>query len=245
MPSLHELQSRFAAALADEADARIAVYRGTVTANYRGVLGATYRVVQQLVGAPFFNVAVDTYVRAHPSAGGDLNVYGDRFGEFLASYPHATEFAYLADVAQLEWAVDEAHRAADALGGPEEILAALAIVPAEDVAAQRFVLDPSCRFVTSPYPVLRIWQVHQASFSGEVAVEFGKGTDWLLVRREVQAVVIERLTAADFAFLRAVHDGDDLATALDIALAAEATFDLGTTLTQAISNRTLAQLRSG
>lgn len=248
MQSLREIQTRFADALLGDAGntgERIAVYRNTVSANYRNALGATYRVVSQLVGTPFFNAAVDAYVLACPSTGGDLNVYGDRFGDFLATYPHAKELPYLPDVARLEWAVDEAGRAADALGTPSALLARLAAVPAERITAQRFALDPSCRFVTSDYPVLRIWQVHQPGFEGDIAVAFGAATDHLLVRREAGAVVIERLAPGDFALLRTLAGGEDLATALDAAMTADPTFDLGTTLRTCIANRTLADLRGG
>ena len=246
MLSLRELQTRFATTLlnVDGDDmGRIAIYRNTVFANYRNALGATYRVVQQLVGVPFFNAAVDAYVLDCPSTGGDLNVYGGSFGDFLATYPHARELPYLPDVARLEWAVDEASRAADPRGTPEALLAALGAIPADRVTALRFALDPTCRFVDSAYPVLRIWQVHQPGFEGDIAVAFGATTDHLLVRRETGVVVIERLAPGDYALLRALAGGDDLATALDAAMAAEPTFDLGTTLRICIGNRTLAELR--
>ena len=104
MPSLRELQAGFADALLGDDGAppafatiptgraveRMAVYRRALFANYRNALGATFPVVRQLVGAPFFDTAVDAFVRAHPSTSGDLNVYGDAFGDFLAGYPHAT-----------------------------------------------------------------------------------------------------------------------------------------------------------
>ena len=116
MSSLRELQQRFAEAVfagpgvassfvagaPAAAGDRIAIYRKTIFANYRKALAATYPVVRRLVGHLFFVDAVDAFVRAHPSNGGDLNVYGDRFGDFLAAYPPATELAYLADVAWLD-----------------------------------------------------------------------------------------------------------------------------------------------
>ena len=43
--------------------------------------------------------------------------------EELAAYPHARELPYLPDVARLEWAVDEAGRAADPAGTPEALAA--------------------------------------------------------------------------------------------------------------------------
>jgi hypothetical protein len=194
--SLRERQTAFAMALLEgggDAGERIAIYRNTVVSNYRNALGATFVVVKQLVGAAFFNAAVDAYALAVPSTGGDLNVYGSDFPDFLASYPHARDLPYLADVALLEWAVDAAGRAADAAGSPELILDALARIPAEQVVAQRFTLDPSCQFVRSAYPVLRIWQVHQPGFAGDVAVSFDVAADHLVVRREEGRVSIQRL----------------------------------------------------
>jgi hypothetical protein len=244
MPSLRELQQEFAAALVADADddARVAVYRNAVRANYRNALGATYRVVRDLTGAPFFNAAVDAYARAHPSAGGDLNVYGDMFGDFLAAYPHARELPYLPDVARLEWALDEAHRAADGDGSPERTLAELARVPGNAVAALRFALDPSCRLLRSAFPVLRIWQVHQAGFEGDARVRFDAGTDHVLVMRDASGVGAQRLRAGEFAWLAALGAGADLAAALDAALSAEATFDLGTALRARIADATLLRI---
>jgi len=248
LPSLRELQTHFASGLlAADGDpgARIAIYRNTVFSNYRNALGASYRVVSQLVGKPFFDAAVDAYVLAIPSTGGDLNVYGDRFSEFLAAYPHAQDLRYLPDVARLEWALDEASRAADNDGTPEALLAALAGVPAERISAQRFALDPSCRLVVSDHPVLRIWQVHQPGFEGDGSVAFDGVRNHLVVRRDAGAVVIERLPAGDFALLRALGDGADLAAALDAAMDADATFDLGPALRAFIAGRTLARLHAG
>ncbi|MEO8753189.1 MAG: DNA-binding domain-containing protein [Casimicrobiaceae bacterium] len=242
MPSLSELQRRFAANvldLASEADARLGVYRHTIFANYRSALGATYRVVRELTGVPFFEAAVDAFVHAHPSTGGDLNVYGDAFPAFLEAYPHAARLPYLPDVARLEWALDETHRAADAGGSAQATLAALAAIPAQDVARQRFALHPSCRLLHCAFPVLRIWQAHQDGSVHGGKTELGGGDDFLLVRREDGRGVIERVEPGDFAWLAALADGADLAEALVAALAADATFDLGTALRTGIVNGTL------
>jgi len=246
LPSLRERQMRFASALlagAGNSGDFHAIYRNSVRANYRKALGATYRVVSQLVGDPFFRTAVDAYVLESPSTGGDLNVYGGSFGEFLAGYPHAQNLPYLPDVARLEWAIDEAGRAADADGTPEAMLVALGTIPAERIPSLRFALDPSCRLLTSTFPVLRIWQVHQPGFAGDMAVAFGDAADHLLVRRVAGVVVVERLTCGDFALLHTLAGGGDLAAALEFAVAAEPDFDLGTSLRNGIANRTVAELR--
>lgn len=243
--SLPDLQRRFAAALLDPAgtpDPRMAVYRNTVFANYRNALGATYRVVRELTGAPFFDTAVDAFALAHPSTGGDLNVYGGAFADFLAAYPYARDLPCLPDVARLEWALDEASRAAEPAGSREDLLAELGAVPGEDVARQRFVLDPSCRLLHSAFPVLRIWQVHHQDESADRSVDFAAGPDHLLIRREAAVPVIERIPAGDCAWLAALADGADLAGALEAALAADRDFDLGNALRAHIAAGTLQSL---
>jgi len=240
-PSLPELQRRFAAALLDErAEGGLAVYRNTVISNYRNALAATFRVVRELTGAPFFDAAVDAFAIAHPSTGGDLNVYGGAFPDFLADYPHAKALAYLPDVARLEWALDEAGRAADSHGSPGQVLQALAAVDPQGVVRVRFALDPSCRLLRSAHPVMRIWQAHRDGDYG--AVDLGAGPDHLLVRREGPSPVIERLAAADFAFLAALAGGSDLAAALEAALAFDADFELGVALPAHIGSGVLAEL---
>lgn len=245
-PSLPELQRRFAGALLDDAgaDPRIGVYRNTVFANYRNALTDTYRVVRELTGAHFFNAAVDAFVGACPSTGGDLNVYGSEFAHFLASYPHRREIAYLPDVARLEWALDEAYRATDPSGSPESTLAALAAVPGHEVARQRFVLDPSCRLLHSPHPIFRIWQVHQAAYAGDGSVDWGSGADYLLIRREGEMPSIERVQPGDHAWLSSLATGADLSVAIEAALALDATFDLGTALRAYIGSGTLMVMAS-
>ena len=248
MPSLSDLQRRFAGTLlakASDADERVAIYRNTVFANYRNALGATYPVVRLLTGAPFFNAAVDAFALAHPSTGGDLNVYGSAFGQFLAAYPHAGELPYLPDVARLEWVIDEAHRAADGDVSPERLLAALAAVPGEEVALTRFTLDPSCRLLRSEFPILRIWHAHQDGGEDMDRIAFDAGVDLLLVRREAGAVGIERVAPDAFAWLTAIATGADLANSLDAAIAADSTFDLGATLRARIGDGTVAGIFGG
>ena len=254
MPSLRELQQEFAAAVlaadggvagfavagALGGAARVAIYRRNGAGNYRNALGATYPVVRRLVGAPFFHAAVDAFVGAHPSRSGDLNVYGDAFGAFLAAYSPAAGLPYLPDVARLEWAIDEAGRAADSVRAPEATLAALAAVPPERLAAVRLALDPSCRLVTSPFPIRRIWQVNQPACTDVESVALDAGADFLLVRRDPDGIAIERIDAGVHAWLAALADGGTLGAALDAAAAVDPGFALADALRAHLAAGTLA-----
>jgi hypothetical protein len=246
MSSLRDLQRRFAQRLVadDAAEAGIAVYRHAIRANYRNALAATYGVVRELTGAPFFNAAVDAYARADPPRTGDLNVFGDTFGDFLAGYEPARSLPYLPDVARLEWAIDDAQRAADAHGSPQRVLEDLAGVPADQVAALRFVVDPSCRLLHSPYAVWQVWHAHWSADADLAAVDVAAGPDDLIVRRAGEDVAIARLPPAERAWLAALAKGDDLASALDAAFALDADFDVATALRTRIADGTLTAVTS-
>jgi len=259
MPSLRDLQQRFADAVfaasgmsmsfvaggPAQAGERIAIYRDTIHANYRKALSATYPVVKRLVGAPFFHAAVDAYAVTIPSTCGDLNVYGDRFGEFVARYSPATDLPYLPDVARLEWAIDEAHRAPDAPRAPEAVLVALSVAPSDRLTALCLRLEPSCRLTASPYPILRIWQTNQPDFAGNDRVALDEGGDVLLIRRDAHGISVERLPLGDHAWLVALAAGASLGAAIEAAQDADATFDLGAALRAHVLAGTISAVVDG
>lgn len=253
MPSLRELQRAFIGAVladggtapafaaipADGADERLAIYRRAVFANYRGAIAATYPVVQKLVGAPFFDAAVDAFVRAHPSRSGDLNVYGREFGEFLGHYPPAINLPYLPDVARLEWAIDEASRAADDAAAPADALAAFSAIAPEGLPDVRLRLAPACRLMASRYPILRIWRINQDDAPRDARVSLDEGGIAVLVRRDARGVALTALAAGEHAWLAALERGAPLGLAIDAAQAADATFDLGSALRERIADGTI------
>jgi hypothetical protein len=256
MRSLPELQRDFVAAalFGDEAAlrtlgvvsgrldpaARIAIYRNNVLGNYRRALGATYPVVRRLVGTPFFNAASDAFVRTYPSRHGDLNRYGGELARFLATYAPASELPYLADVARLEWAIDQASIAADA---PALDLEALARVPVEARGELRFALHPSACLVVSSYPIFRIWQVNQVDFRGDDAVDLAAGGDRLLVLRCAEGTTIERLGAGEQALLAALARGASLSDAAELVASAEPAFDLAYHLKHHVAAHTIVSFR--
>lgn len=244
MPSLVELERDFVRAVLGLDDARpvflagdpasvaerLAIYRRAIFANYRNALAATYPVVLQLLGAQPFRAAVDAFVRAQPSTCGDLNGYGDAFPAFLANFEPAGRLPYLADVARLEWAIDESHRAADVEGTPECVLASLAAVPADRLPETMLQMNPSCRLLASVYPILAIWKANQPGDTGDATVPSDASADALLVRRDVGGIGIERLAPGDYAWLAALAAGATFAAAIDAASRADAGFDLGRAL---------------
>ena len=257
MPSLRELQRSFATAIMDadaaalgdlgivdnglDPAARIAIYRNNVFGNYRKTLAATFPVIKRLVGEPFFSLAVDAFVRAHPSMRCDVNRYGGELSLFLADYPTARVLDYLPDVARLEWAVDQANIAADA--APLDV-AALGAVPAEMFAELRFVLHPSAQLLQSRYPIFRIWRVNQPDYVGSDVVDLGEGGDALLVFRSDDGVLVERLSAGERVMLAAIAAKRAFGSVAERASEAEPGFDLSDALRRYVQSRAIVAFRT-
>ena len=237
---LAELQRAFAGRLVDRddaADAGLAVYRRTVRANYRNALAATYPVVRELMGVAAFDALVDAYVAARPSTCGDLNVYGDGLADHLASWREVRDAAHVSGVARLEWSIDEAARAADPDGSPAEVYAAMQALPVEALPASPFPLQPDVRLVHGRGPILRTWQARVAP-AGPCDED-----ERLLVQRHADGVHVERLPAAEHAWLASLADGAPLGEALARALRIDASFDVSAAVGARIADGTLARPR--
>lgn len=179
MLALAELQQQFLAALAGDenpkllalidarapgAEQRLAVYRNNWRSNLRNALRASCPVVERLVGADFFCWMADQFIDQQPSHSGNLENYGAEFPEFIRDFAPVSELPYLADVAQLEMALDELRTAADIC---------------DDAGA----IQPVAQLLESRYPVHRIWQVNQVSWQGESLVALEEGGVYLLIQR--------------------------------------------------------------
>jgi hypothetical protein len=236
MLELHELQERFAAAVIDGdackvagsiiddapgAAARLGIYVNHFRVTLIDALAATFPIVQQLVGDLFFQAAARWYVREAPPARPCLFEYGGDFPAFLERLPEARSLAYLADVARLEWAINEAWHAPDAAvdGGAGAQLIAAGF---SDLSLR---LHPSCRLIASPFPVDGIWRVHQKARSERETVDLDAGGVRLLVHRREDEVGWIDLPPADFAFLDSLIMSGSLHAALTFARSVDSGFD--------------------
>ncbi len=249
MQSLHELQVAFAGAIVeqdaraigwtvcgDNTHDRLAVYIGNTYHNLREALRAVYPVVDRLVGEQFFDYAANGYIRDHPSQSGDIQRFGDSFPAFLASFPPAASLPYLADTATLEWLAHEVFHAADHAPLPLSELSGLA---GADCSTLRLRLHPACRLFASAFPVLKIWQVNQPESPSEESIDAQAGGDRLLVRRAGFAVDIQALHDGEFAMLRALHAGQTVDDAYDLALQRDPGFALGEFIERRILDSTI------
>ena len=202
-------------------DKRLQVYRNNTILSLTEALKATFPVAAALVGEKFFGFAAKIFISGNPPQAPRLAEYGSGFSEFLAGFEPARTIPYLADVAALEWAMNEAHHAPhDAALTPLD----LAAVPQENAASLVLELRRSCRLLHSKYRVDRLWQAHQPGGSlQDLAID---GDCHLLVYRPQDDVEMMTLDAAGFALLSRVGEGASLEAAYEAAAMIDPAFDL-------------------
>jgi hypothetical protein len=236
-PWVRGCESDSANGAAIDPHARIAIYRNNLREGFRKALALEFPVIERLVGEDYFRQLALWFLAEHPSRAGDLHPIGEPFAPFLQSRFEDTPYAYMTDVATLEWTYQQSLIAADA---PPFDVATLRDIPPEAYGQLRFTLHPACRLVRSPYPIVRIWAANQAEATGDEVVDLSSGAGFVLMRRAAEGVEMRRIAAADFAILHAFSQQALLAEALEQARAIEPSFDLGEALRRFISLGVLA-----
>ena len=216
---------------------RFALYRGNLSATWRRTLGHAYPVVLALVGEDFFGGLARAYGRQMPSDSADLNHFGARFADFLATFPPVAALPYLPDMARLEWALHLAHYAADAQALAPESLAAL---HPDQLEARRFTLHPACTLLASDWQVAALWQAHQEEDGSGMFPQDLQVASWALVCRPRWKVQVLVLDAAAHAALQALQQGQTFGAALDAAFELDPAFDLTAHLRQWLAHAVLA-----
>jgi len=251
---LELLQADFAAALRNAQDAakilpalmretrsseRLALYRANITAAWHKALTNAFPVTRALVGDEFFALTARAYAQAYPSASGDLNSFGERFAAFVATFEGAKTLAYLGDIAALEWHVHRAYYAADAdvLGGDR-----IANLSAHELLTARFALHPACAWQASQFPIASIWRAHQPQATTVLPTALDRAECALVVRPHWRAEVVES-SAAEIAALAQLRAGEDIGSAIGIALALDAHVDFSHMLVRWLDLAILVDIR--
>jgi len=245
---LRELQTRMARSLLEDfkapppaglvagdaarAAARFMIHRGNVIESLANALGHTYPAVKAIAGDANFRVLAAAFVRASPPGKPELMAYGGDFADFVAGHAAAMrDFPYLADLARLEWSMNEVYYADDAPVLAPEALGAIA---PEQLPALRLALHPAARVVASAeFPIYAIWA---AATAGGTVPDPARGHgEAAVVARPSGPVEAWTLDAGETAFLGAVAAGAPLEKALAEAEAAAPGFDLAAALAAALS----------
>ena len=212
--SLADIQRDFASMLhwARPPGGRAGIYHNNRRANFSKALALTYPVTARIVGEDFFARLALDYLEKHPSRHGDLHQAGRRFPKFLATgfAASGSEFAYLADLARLEWGWAEALVCAEA--SPVGIEALTAFDP-EMWPLLRFTLHPSVALIDSEWPIHTIFDEHRRE--QPAIVRLSAGGEYVAVLRHAHVVGAHRLGAAEHRWWTALQAGQTLGEAVE------------------------------
>ncbi len=212
-----------------DAAQRVGIYYNSVHGILLQYLQSLYPVCLQLLGDAFFTQASDRFVDQHPPTRPFLAEYGAGFADFLAQIPTLQTLPWLADVARLEWARQEAWHA---VNQPAADFAQLATLAAEQQNDLRFQLPASAHLLDSAYAAHAVWLAHQAEDHPDkqaletIAIDQPSHT---LIWRQKRSLRQVALSPEHAQFLHHIQQGTNLA-----GLAAEYGAQLPTLLTTAI-----------
>jgi hypothetical protein len=229
MIALRDLQRRMAAALSDPGHAtadelvaargipaasRIAIYRHNIEITFHDALKLGFPAIARLVGDDYFRQLAAGYRRQYPSRSGNLQHVGGSFPGHIDARLGKSEFAYLADVAAIEWAYQEILVAAD--HRPLDVTR-LAAIKSDDFDSLRMVLHPAVRILASRFPLVRIWRANRPESVDAMVIDLAAGGDFVLLQRRDFDIEIHHLDHASFDFLSALARAEPLISALDAA----------------------------
>jgi hypothetical protein len=222
MASLLDQQRAFAAALRGAEVSRdqtgvepvvnLEVYRRNSEWQFRNALASSFPVVRRRVGGDYFGQLAADYRRQFPSRSGDLQWVGRDFAGFLRKHLEGTDYAWLADLATLEWARELAAIAEGRAVVGAEVLGSFAPEDLEDLV---FVFQPALHLGVSDFPVVSVWLANQVENAPPVDQSLGSEAYMVLARNE--GVEIARLEPRLLGCLSALRDGATLGEAMSTA----------------------------
>jgi len=217
--SLRELQASFAAALRDESAAcavlpreNLSIYRNNAAISFRNALALSFPVLRRRVGDDYFRQLAMRYRQHHPSRSGDLHWVGKGFAAFLAEDLQGSEYAWLADLARLEWSREQAAVSTTRAAISVDALARFAPEQLEHLV---FSLQPSLQLHASDFPIFTIWAANQVE--NAPPVDQSLPGECGLVRARVDGVEVRSLTPGVFSYISALAAGAPLGEAVAIA----------------------------
>lgn len=225
--TLSDWQDDFASGLRGAASSpaahpAFAVYRNTVWKGWIDALVANFPAVARLAGQDWMRGVCAAYAETAPPSHPALVRYGDGFPAFLAAFPQARDWPFLADVASIDRAWTLAHVAADDVALAPGALVGL---PPSAMTALGLRLRASVQPLWFGWTIPDLWLANRGDFSGGVHALEPK-PQGVLVWRPAETVEARLIDPADFAFLDACRLGASLSDAADAALAADPDADL-------------------
>ena len=206
------------------------VYRNNIRLNRANALKLAYPTVLALLGEDFFMAMADVYTHSTDSTSANLHEEGHVFAEFIAQFAPTQAYPYLSDVAQLDWAMHQAHYADDHVG----LSAAILAEQVQTLAQLKLQLHPALHVIESQWPIASLFAMHH---DGEKPQDLYHGESVLIWRDQYQII-----DAAQAAFFHALMQQVTLEDALLAGAAINEGFDPASSLSLLLEQQLIIAL---
>lgn len=220
---------------------RIHIYRNNTFVSLKQVLVDTFAAVTELASIEFMRYVGHEFIKQHPPKNGALMFYGKEFPNFLKHFEAAKQHPYLADVADLEWALNETYDAADSTPLTAEDFTESNL---EKLMGEKLRLTASTRVLSSAYPIFDLWSVTKEETQPKI--DLTKAQNVLIYRDPVTLHSMAMpLDTVEYTFLSLFTDSCILQSALEKTLQTHKNIDLEGLFVKIISNGLLERDTDG
>jgi hypothetical protein len=215
---------------------RLNVHKNNMTMTLRDILKQAYPVTTLLLGEKFMDFAVNEFTGIAPPDSGDMNAYGAGFPEFLEHLPNLNQFAYVPDVARLEWLAQEAY-----LSPRASPLTAQDLATVEDPVNLKLHLQPHVKLLRSGWPVDKLWSRVTEEGTALKDFEMKPAETYAAIFRATDNISVWSISEGGYRFLEYLQSDPTFAFAAEAGIRAEPELSLDTLLATLIQQDLLAK----
>lgn len=215
---------------------RLNVYKNNMTMTLRDVINQAFPVTALLLGEKFMAFAVNEFTGIAPPDSGDMNAYGAGFPEFLEHLPNLNQFAYVPDVARLEWLAQEAYLSPRRAPLTAEDLAAV-----EDPVNLKLHLQPHVKLLRSGWPVDKLWNRVTEEGAALKDFEMKPAETYAAIFRAGDNISVWSISEGGYRFLEYLQSEPTFAFAAEAGMRAEPDLSLDRLLATLMQQNLLAK----
>jgi hypothetical protein len=198
---------------------RLLVYSRAYEARLVECMGECFPATKRALGDDLFDGFAAAYLEAHPPRSYTLARLGDRFARHLeetrpADVPSPGWPDLIADLARLEWAIDEVFDGPGVEGRPPLDLSRVACLGDDRFAEVRLRLAPCVRLLRFAFPIDGWYAALRRADATAPPPPPGPRDAWMLITRREYVVRRIEISSQQFDLLAALQGGATLGDAI-------------------------------